>query len=144
MTDFGAYGGLFLAALLAATLLPAQSEAALAGLIALGRQPVWALVAVASLGNVLGALINWRLGREVERFSGRRWFPVSPAGLDRAAGWYRRFGRWSLLLSWAPIIGDPLTLVAGMLREPLGSFLALVTLAKVGRYVLLALAVTAA
>ncbi|MFD1333026.1 YqaA family protein [Methylopila musalis] len=144
MIDAGAYGGLFLAALLAATLLPAQSEAALAGLIALGRQPVWALVAVASLGNVLGSLINWWLGRRVERFSGRRWFPVSPAALDRAAGWYRRFGRWSLLLSWAPIIGDPLTLVAGMLREPLWSFLALVTLAKVGRYALLALAVSAA
>ncbi len=74
------------------------------------------------------------LGRGIERFRGRRWFPVKPASLDLAQGWYRRYGKWSLLLSWATIIGDPLTVVAGVLREPFPAFLILVTLAKVGRY----------
>lgn len=142
MTDIAAhlkaYLGLFASAFAAATILPMQSEALLVGLVIAAVQPIWALVAVASLGNVLGSLVNWILGRQVERFRGKRWFPASDAALERAKVWYGRWGRWSLLLSWAPVIGDPLTLVAGVLREPLWSFLVLVTLAKVGRYVVLA------
>lgn len=136
---FAALLGLFAIAFVAATILPAQSEAALVGL-QLGGYPPVALVAVASLGNTLGAVVNWALGRGVDRFSGRRWFPVPPAALDRAAGWYRRWGRWSLLLSWAPIGGDALTVAAGVLREPFWSFLLLVAIAKTGRYVVLAAA----
>ena len=137
MPALTAYGSLFLSALAAATLLPAQSEAVLAGLVMGGAQPVWALVTVASVGNVLGAVINWALGRGIERFRDRRWFPVSPAVLARAEARYRRWGRWSLLLSWAPVVGDPLTVVAGLLREPLWVFLLLVTVAKTGRYLVL-------
>jgi membrane protein YqaA with SNARE-associated domain len=138
VADLAAYGGLFASAFAAATILPMQSEALLVGLIIADAQPVWALVAVASLGNVLGSVVNWILGRQVERFRGRKWFPASDAALERAKGWYGRWGRWSLLLSWAPVVGDPLTLVAGVLREPIWSFLALVTVAKVGRYAALA------
>lgn len=141
-SDLAVYAGLFGLALAAATIFPAQSEAALAGLIALGNQPTTALVAVASVGNVLGSLVNWLLGRGLERFRDRKWFPAGDRTLDRASAWYRRYGRWTLLLSWAPFIGDPLTVVAGVLREPLWSFLLLVTIAKVGRYVLLAVAVS--
>lgn len=137
MGDLAAYLGLLASAFAAATILPMQSEAVLVGLVAAEAQPVWALVAVASVGNVLGSVVNWILGRQVERFRGRRWFPTTDAALDRAKGWYSRYGRWSLLLSWAPIVGDPLTLVAGVLREPFWSFLAFVTIAKVGRYVAL-------
>ncbi len=140
MLDLATYAGLFLTALVAATLLPAQSEAALVGLLLAGAQPPWALLLAASLGNVLGSVVNWLLGRGVERWRDRRWFPVSAKDLDRAAVWYRRWGKWSLLLSWAPIIGDPLTLVAGVLREPFPVFLLLVTVAKVGRYLVLAAA----
>ncbi|MBE9603989.1 DedA family protein [Acetobacteraceae bacterium H6797] len=142
MADLAAYLGLFGAALLAATILPMQSEAVLSGLILAGRQPVSALLIVASLGNVLGSVINWLLGRSIEHFRDRRWFPASPSALERAQGWYRRWGRWSLLLSWAPIVGDPLTVVAGVMREPFWIFLALVTIAKVGRYLVLAWALT--
>ena len=140
--DILAYSGLFGAAFLAATLVPAQSETALALLILTGEYPLAALVAVASLGNVLGSAINWALGRGVERFRHRRWFPVSETQLAKAEGWYRRYGKWSLLASWVPVIGDPLTVIAGVLKVPFLTFLVLVTLAKTGRYLALA-AVTA-
>ena len=140
MDDIAILGGLFAVAFIAATILPAQSETALVGLLVAGMQSPVLLVAVASLGNVLGAVVNWSLGRGVERFLDKRWFPASPTALDRATGWYRRWGRWSLLLSWAPIGGDALTVAAGILREPLWSFLVLVTIAKTGRYIMLALA----
>jgi membrane protein YqaA with SNARE-associated domain len=138
MDDFAILSGLFAIAFVAATVLPAQSEAALVGLLVAGTHSPVLLVAVASLGNILGAVVNWALGRGVERFRDRKWFPVSAASLDRASGWYRRWGRWSLLLSWAPIGGDALTVAAGVLREPLWCFLILVTIAKTARYVVLA------
>jgi membrane protein YqaA with SNARE-associated domain len=134
-----ALSGLFAAAFVAATILPAQSEGVLVGL-QLAGYPAALLVFVAGIGNTLGAVVNWALGRGVERFSERRWFPVSPAALDRACAWYRRWGRWSLLLSWAPIGGDALTVAAGVLREPFWSFLLLVGAAKTGRYAVLAFA----
>ncbi len=139
MIDLSVYAGLFAAAFLAATLLPAQSEAALALTVAAGY-PAIAAIAVASVGNVLGSVVNWILGRFIGRFRDRPWFPVSERHLVRAERWYRRFGKWSLLLSWVPIIGDPLTVVAGVLREPLPVFLLLVALAKTGRYVVVVLA----
>lgn len=138
MTDLVAYGGLFFVALAAATILPMQSEAALVGLLLTGAYPPWALLAVASAGNVLGAVINWLLGRGIRHFRDRPWFPVKAETLTKAEAWYRRYGKWSLLLSWAPLIGDPLTVAAGVLREPFPAFLLLVTLAKVGRYLVLA------
>jgi membrane protein YqaA with SNARE-associated domain len=138
MFEFSSYLGLFSAAFAAATLIPAQSEAVLVGLLLHGQQSVAGLLLVATLGNVSGSLVNWLLGRSIERLRHRRWFPVSDAQLERAQQRYRRYGRLSLLLSWVPIIGDPLTVVAGTLREPLWSFLLLVTLAKGGRYLLLA------
>lgn len=144
MADLAAYLSLFSSAFAAATILPMQSEALLVGLVVAQAQPVWALVAVASVGNVLGSVVNWILGRQVERFRGKSWFPASDAALERAKRWYGRWGRWSLLLSWAPIVGDPVTLVAGVLREPLWSFLALVIVAKVARYVALAAITSAA
>lgn len=132
------YLGLFLAAFGAATLLPLQSEAVLVGLLLSGHYSLWLLLGVATLGNVLGSLVNWWLGRWVEHFKGRRWFPVNDQQLDKARRHYQRWGHWTLLLSWLPIIGDPLTLVAGVLREPLWRFLLLVTVAKSLRYAVLA------
>ncbi|GHC61889.1 YqaA family protein [Limoniibacter endophyticus] len=136
-----AYGGLFLSALIAASLLPMQSEAVLVGLIYGGQLNVFLLVLVATVGNVMGSLINWFMGRRIEAYKNRSWFPATPQNLERAQSWYRRYGRWALLASWMPVIGDPITLVAGVLRESLPVFLVLVTLAKAGRYTIIALAV---
>ena len=130
--------GLFASAFLAATLLPAQSEAVLVGLLLAHPAYVAVLVATASLGNTLGAMVNWLLGLGIQRFRNKRWFPVSARQLERAERHYRRFGRWSLLLSWMPIVGDPLVLVAGVLREKFWIVFLLTALAKTARYLVLA------
>ena len=132
------YVGLFFSALVAATILPMQSEAVLVGLLVAAAHPVIILIIVATVGNVLGAVINWYLGRYLLRFQEKRWFPSSEYQLERAQNWYRRYGRWSLLGSWLPVVGDPLTVVAGLMREPLIPFLLLVSVAKGARYILLA------
>lgn len=138
MLTLSAYLGLFISALGAATLLPLQSESVLVALLLSDAYLPWMLVAVASAGNVLGALLNWLLGRYLEHFRHKTWFPVSDARLQQAQRGYARYGRWSLLLSWVPVIGDPLTLVAGVMRERLWVFLLMVSLAKTARYAVLA------
>ncbi|WP_043530956.1 YqaA family protein [Litchfieldella xinjiangensis] len=127
---------LFFVALASATLLPGGSEVWLARQWCLG-EPALALWTVATLGNSLGSLVNVALGRYARRFQGRRWFPASAAGLARAERWYLRFGEWSLLLSWVPLIGDPLTVLAGVLRLPWWRAVLLIVVAKGGRYALL-------
>ena len=136
MDAIAAYAGLFTAAFLAATLLPAQSEAVLLGLLTLDRYPALILLAVASIGNVLGSCVNYGVGRFLSR-SKRLARLVNPSHRERAENWYRRYGKWSLLASWVPVIGDPLTIVAGVLRESFPVFLVLVAVAKVGRYLIL-------
>ncbi|MFO8047024.1 MAG: YqaA family protein [Halomonas sp.] len=124
---------LFAVALVSATLLPGGSEVWLARLWCLG-EPALMLWAVATAGNTLGSLINVWMGRYARRFQDRRWFPASPAGLARAERWYLRFGEWSLLASWAPVVGDPLTVLAGIFRLPWWRAVLLITLAKATRY----------
>ncbi|WP_087004269.1 YqaA family protein [Rhizobium sullae] len=140
MIDISTYLGLFFAALGAASVLPMQSEPVLVGLILTGKFPWPALLVVASVGNTLGSILNWFLGRGIEQFRDRRWFPVSEKALERSSRWYRRYGKWSLLLSWMPLFGDALTVVAGVLREPLLTFTILVFIAKTGRYLVLVFA----
>jgi membrane protein YqaA with SNARE-associated domain len=96
--------------------------------------PWWLLILLASVGNILGSIVNWFLGRFFAHFEDRRWFPVKRKQMAKAESWYHRYGRWTLLLSWLPIVGDPLTIVAGVMREPLRVFVPLVALAKTGRY----------
>ena len=136
MDDVAVYGGLFFAALVAATVFPGHSELVLVGLMSAGYPPI-PLLAVASAGNILGSVVNWGLGRGFERFRDRRWFPIRGAALERAQRWYQTYGKWSLLLSWMPVIGDPLTIAAGIMRERFIVFLLLVAVAKIGRYVVL-------
>ena len=129
-----ALGLLFLSAFGAATLLPLQSEAVLVGLLAQMQYPVWLLVAVASLGNILGSCVNWYLGLKIEHYKDKKWFPVSATQLEKAQHTYAKYGFWSLFLSWVPIIGDPITLIAGLMKEHFARFVLIVSLAKIGRY----------
>lgn len=138
MIDLAALGTLFASGVLAGSILPAQSELVLGALITAGRGPVWLLVAVATAGNVLGAVINYALGRSAERFRHRRWFPLSAAGWARASRLFNRCGLWTLLFSWLPVVGDGFTLIAGAARTPFWLFLVLVTIGKGGRYVVVA------
>lgn len=131
-------GALFLAALVAATLLPAQSELVLSAMLLARRWDPAVLIAVATVGNVAGSTVNWLIGRFLSDRRDARWFPVSAAALARAEQHFQRFGLPVLLLSWVPIIGDPITLVAGLMRVRLLPFLLLVTIAKGARYLLLA------
>ena len=138
MADIPVYAAQFLSAFLSATLLPGSSEAALVGLLAVGQGEPALLVAVATAGNVLGSLLNWILGRFFAHFRYRRWFPVKAAAHDRAIEWYGRYGVWSLLFAWLPVVGDPLTVIAGVLRTSLAWFLPLVTAGKLARYAMIA------
>ncbi len=131
-----------MSAFVSATLFPGGSEALLVGLMVSGDYAIAGLVLVATLGNVLGSVVNWGLGRWLVQFQDRRWFPLSAEKLLRAQEWYQHYGKWSLLLSWVPIIGDPLTVAAGIMRERFLVFLLLVTLAKFGRYLAIVLVTT--
>ncbi len=140
MTAFAGYWLLFASAFLSATLLPGSSEAVLAGLLASATgQPVL-LVAFASLGNIGGALVNWGMGRYILHFKDRAWFPLKDSMNVRAQAWFARYGIWSLLLSWVPVVGDPLTLIAGVMRVPFGRFVLFVAVGKVLRYALIVFA----
>ena len=128
------YAGLFLSAFASATLLPGSSEAALLALLVVGQGEPALLLAVATVGNVLGSFANWLLGRFFAHLHDRAWFPIGPEAYEGAISWFRRYGVWSLLLSWLPVVGDALTLVAGILRVRLLPFLLLVSISKAGRY----------
>lgn len=128
--------GLFFAALLAATPVPFNSEVPFIALQVAGW-PALTLVLVASVGNVLGSCVTYAVGRGLGGWRDHPRFPIRPAQLARAEEWFRRWGLWSLLLSWAPG-GDVLVAVAGLLRVPLPIFLILVTIAKTARYAALA------
>jgi membrane protein YqaA with SNARE-associated domain len=133
-TMTGTLLALALSAFTSATLLPGTSEAMLLVLAAGEAAPWWLLVAVAGSANTAGSVVNWWLGGFASRFAGRRWFPASPDQIERAGRLYRRFGWPTLLLSWLPVIGDPLTVVAGLMRMRLLPFVIVVSIAKTARY----------
>jgi membrane protein YqaA with SNARE-associated domain len=131
-----AYLSLFLAAFLAATIVPAYSEILFAGLMAAGYDP-WLLWAWATAGNTLGAAVNWALARWLLRYQERPWFPFKPENLGRAQRWFQRYGVWSLLMAWAPVGGDALTFIAGLMRVRFDVFLILTAIGKGARYAIL-------
>lgn len=135
MSSFGAHVSLLAVSFLAATILPGSSEILLATLVVARPAESISLFVVATVGNTLGAALNWALGRWLLHYAGRRWFPVSERGLALATSWFNRYGSWSLLFSWLPVVGDPLTVVAGVLRVNLYIFLLLVVIGKAARYV---------
>ena len=125
---------LFGSAFLAATILPFYSELFLFAMLRDGGDPL-ALVLVATLGNTLGAVVNWLLGLYLLRFRERRWFYFNQRQIENAQNWFQRYGFWSLLFAWLPIVGDALTLIAGVMRVRLWLFLVLVGSGKALRYI---------
>ena len=130
------YLTLFLSAFIAATLLPLGSEVLL-GAMALEGYPLLLLWLIATAGNTLGAAVNWLLGFKLLHFQNRRWFPFKPEKLQRAQIWFRKYGVSSLLFAWLPIIGDPLTFVAGLMKIRFWLFLILVAIGKGARYAII-------
>lgn len=134
MPELPALVGLAISAFLSATILPMASEGALVALAMAKTAPDELLLAIAAAANTAGACVNWLLGRFLTRFENRKWFPASPAALERAERWYGTYGWPSLLLSWVPIVGDPLTIMAGVLKTPFWLFALVVGFAKTARY----------
>ena len=131
------YLSLFVISFLAATILPFSSELTLAGLIATSNYDNLLLLVVASFGNVLGSVVNWALGFYSRNFTTKKWFPFKDKQIENSSIWFSKFGKWSLLFAWVPIVGDPLTLAAGLLRARFLEFLILVSIGKVSRYFLI-------
>ena len=129
------YLALFLITFLAATILPFSSEFTLGGLISTNNYNNLLLIIFASLGNVLGSTLNWVLGFYFRNLSTKKWFPFQDNQINKASSWFKRFGQWSLLFAWVPFVGDPLTLVAGLLRVNFLNFIILVSIGKVSRYI---------
>lgn len=134
MSDLVVYSGLFTSAFLSATLLPGSSEAALLALVVSGYRNVVLLIIVATTGNVFGSILNWYLGRFAAHLRFHRWSPINDSAFERGTAWFTRYGKWTLLLSWLPVVGDPLTVVAGAMRVGILEFTLLVTAGKLARY----------
>ena len=132
---------LFLVSFLAATLLPFYSEILFGALLLEGYDPL-ALFLAATAGNTLGSVVNWALARYLLHYQDRRWFPFPAGTLEASQDWFQRYGKWSLLMAWAPIGGDALTFVAGLMRVRLSLFVLLVGTGKAARYALLLYAIT--
>ena len=130
------YLSLFIISFLAATILPFSSELTVAGLMATSSYDNLLLLIVASLGNILGSVVNWALGFYSRNLTTKKWFPFKETQIERSSKWFDKFGKLSLLFAWVPIIGDPLTLVAGLLRVRFLDFIILVAIGKVSRYLI--------
>jgi len=132
---FISYFKLFIISFLAATILPLSSEIVLTTMLLTNLFEKNILLIVASSGNILGSLFNWYLGKKITIFQNRKWFPVSPEQLNKSQKYFQKYGLWSLLLAWVPVIGDPLTLLAGVLRVRFSIFFILVSISKISRYI---------
>lgn len=131
MSDALSLASLFASSFLSSTLLPGNSEVVLVAMLLSGVSRPWLLVLIATMGNSLGGLTNVILGRFFPLREKSRW-------QEKAVGWLKRYGAATLLLSWMPVIGDLLCLLAGWMRISWGPVLFFLCLGKALRYVLLA------
>ena len=129
------YFQLLLFSFLAATILPFSSEILLSTMYMTGSFQTLNLLVIASLGNISGSIVNWYLGKKINLYQRKKWFPVSSDRLKKSEYYFQKYGLWSLLLSWVPIIGDPVTLFAGILNVRFQIFVILVSISKISRYV---------
>ena len=131
------YFQLFIISFLAATILPLSSELVLSTMILTDSFDKYLLLVVASFGNILGSSVNWYLGKKILIFKDKKWFPANERQIAKGEIYFKKYGIWSLLLAWVPIIGDPLTIVAGILRVKFLTFLLLISISKISRYIFL-------
>ena len=131
------YFQLFIISFLAATILPLSSELVLSTMLLTDSFDKYLLLVVASFGNILGSSVNWYLGKKILIFKDKKWFPANERQIAKGEIYFKKYGIWSLLLAWVPIIGDPLTIVAGILRVKYFTFLILVSISKISRYIFL-------
>lgn len=139
-TELG-FIGLFISAFLAATILPLSSEIVVAGLLVQDFSPMM-VVLIATLGNVLGSLTNYGLGYWASLGLIKKWVKMTEEEFVKAEHRFQKYGIVALLFAWVPVIGDPLTVMAGILRIHLGWFILLVTAGKFCRYLLICFVVT--
>jgi len=139
MSSIEVYIILFTSSFASSTILPGHSEITLTALITQKKYEVFYLVFFASLGNISGSVLNWYLGLYFLKFKNKKWFPFKENHINKVSKSFLKYGKWSLLLSWVPFIGDVLTLVAGMFRVPLHQFIIIVSVAKIGRYIFVSL-----
>ena len=131
------YFQLFIISFLAATILPLSSELVLSTMLLTDSFDKYLLLVVASFGNILGSSVNWYLGKKILIFKDKKWFPANERQIAKGEIYFKKYGIWSLLLAWLPIIGDPLTIVAGILRVKFFTFLLLISISKISRYIFL-------
>ena len=124
-----------------ATIIPFGSEVYFITLLSLDKYNNFILFLVVSVGNVLGSLFNWICGFYINFFIKKSWFPINNKTIDRGNKLFKKYGKWSLLISWFPLIGDPITFAAGTFRYPIIPFLVLVSIGKVGRYLIIYLSI---
>ena len=138
MTIYEVCFGLFLSSFLSATILPGQSEIALMSLIMIDKYSLNLLILFSCIGNILGSILNWFMGFKLEKFKNKKWFPATDLQLKKATHYYNKYGKWTLILCWVPFIGDPITIIAGLLRVPILHFILIVSFAKIIRYLFVA------
>tara|TARA_B110000008_G_scaffold159701_1_gene160397 strand:+ start:334 stop:771 length:438 start_codon:yes stop_codon:yes gene_type:complete len=139
MNEIEVFITLFISSFISSTILPGHSEITLTTFIFLNKYNIINLIFIASLGNILGSILNWYLGFHFVKFKEKKWFPINKRQLEKASLWFLNYGKWSLFLSWVPLVGDPLTVVAGVLRVPIITFLIIVSISKILRYVIVSL-----
>ena len=135
------YLSLFTISFLAATILPFSSELMLASMLSIENYNRTLLITFSSLGNILGSVFNWVLGFYFIKLQNKKWFPFNQEQISKSSQWFEIYGKWSLLFAWVPIIGDPLTFVAGTMKTKFFIFLILVGIGKISRYLFISLLV---
>ena len=135
------YLSLFTISFLAATILPFSSELMLASMLSIENYNRTLLITFSSLGNILGSVFNWVLGFYFIKLQNKKWFPFNQEQISKSSLWFEKYGKWSLLFAWIPIIGDPLTFVAGTMKTKFFIFLILVGIGKISRYLFISLLV---
>ncbi len=134
LTQWG-YAGQFVGGILAGSVLPLNSEIVMAALYVTGLDPVW-LIVWGTLGNFLGSVINYSIGRMGKMVWVERYLKIKREKLDRAQRWVSKYGAWVGLLSWIPLLGSAITVTLGLMRSNIPLTFIAIFIGKLARYVL--------